>query len=74
MLLRRVEETAQKNGYAEVKIRAPETLYWYKQPATVEKDREKEIRGVQWRMRRFYAKIAHANGYTRMGNYYVKGL
>ena len=67
-LLEKIEEQARKNGFSKVKIRRPESLYFYWHTFRREK---KETRKT---MRRLYGRVANEMGYKRKGIFFVKEL
>lgn len=76
-LLRCVEEDARRAGYTQIKIRKPETLYYYNNPVlwTAEiHDYEKEAEKIQKRMREMYGLIAKKMGYRKELDFFVKDL
>ncbi|MAG17853.1 MAG: hypothetical protein CL944_00055 [Candidatus Diapherotrites archaeon] len=62
-LVELIEEHARKNGFQQVKIPVPESLYYYKNPVNVDSERETEQ--VRRRMRTFYGNVARAMHYER---------
>lgn len=68
-LLQVLEQTARDQGYSFVKIRRPETLFWYRnyisKPAFADKLDH---------IRRLYYGVAAAEGYGKRGGYLVKNL
>ncbi|MBI4043892.1 MAG: hypothetical protein HY393_03755 [Candidatus Diapherotrites archaeon] len=76
-LLQETEKHARACGFKKVKIRKPETLYYYKHPAVPVKTGEAPgpvIERVQARMRALYEKAAQAMGYHEEPGFYVKNL
>jgi len=72
-MLNKVEEHARELEFNEVKIRTPETLYFFHFPhkVKVQTMSDKQIRA---QMKVLYARVASAEGYKREGNFYVKRL
>lgn len=78
-LLKKVENHAIKHGFTSVKIRIPQTTYYYWNPmiSTAGKTREqikKEKREIQEIMEKRYKLIANDNGYEIKGKFFVKEL
>jgi hypothetical protein len=71
-LLEQAEENARKNGFKQIKIRVPETLYYYEHLDMSHAVTNEE--GVRLAMRRLYQKTAREEGYKRKGIFYVKDL
>jgi hypothetical protein len=69
-MLHEIEEHAKKLGFRYIKIRRPETLYYYKKPYLKTKS-DKEIRRS---MRILYDKVARHAGYKKEEFYYTKAL
>lgn len=73
-LLHQIESHAQACGFKEVIIRLPETMYYYTKPSDVGL-RPKDPEAIRAGMRKFYARVAEANGYVSDGKeFYVKRL
>ncbi|MFA6064279.1 MAG: hypothetical protein WCW44_05475 [archaeon] len=72
-MLKEVEEKARELGFSEVKIRTPETLFFFHFPHKVKSPTlsDKQIRA---QMKVLYARVASAEGYKREGIFYVKRL
>jgi hypothetical protein len=72
-MLNQVEEHARELGFSEVRIRTPETLYFFHFPHKVKNPTltDKQIRA---QMKVLYARVASAEGYKREGHFYVKKL
>lgn len=68
-LMREIEKTASQNGYREIRIRRPETLFWYRYYKG--KGNMEELLG---RMRRLYYGVAAAEHYRKTDEYLVKKL
>lgn len=76
-LLEKAEEHARKCGFKKVKIRTPESLYYYHYANLgkgKKQDKEKQKREIQERMEALYSKVAKAMGYKRRGAFFVKRL
>jgi hypothetical protein len=83
-LLREVERNARAVGKKFVRIRRPETLHYYNEPAFSDTPREDpQIKGainskwlvkrekLQERMRKLYYSAAHKSGYRKMGSEFL---
>lgn len=68
-MLHEAEKTARRLGFREIKIRKPETLYYYHLPVSTQKDSV-----VQHHMKVLYGRIARANGFSEEEFFYVKKL
>lgn len=76
-LLERIEHTARCAEKKYVKIRVPESLYWYwnsKKYARVEGIGRKEIKELRKRMETLYSSISKNSGYKRTARFFVKEL
>jgi hypothetical protein len=77
-LLQCVETDARRAGYTQVKIRRPETLYYYEHGVLdTYTDRNQAVGQnpeVQKRMREMYGLIAKRMGYRKEGDFFVKDL
>lgn len=69
-LLEKLEQYAKKQGFSEVRIRVPESLYFYHHPY-VESWAKQDI---QLQMESLYRKAAKSAGYKRKGFFYVKKI
>jgi hypothetical protein len=72
-LIEKLEEHAKKTGFKKVKIRVPESLYYYHYKEVDSKVKKKD-REVQEEMEALYNSVAEAMGYRRKGNFFVKEL
>ncbi len=72
-MLNQVEEHARELGFSEVKIRTPETLYFFQFPHKV-KTQTMSDKQIRAQMKILYARVASAQGYKREGIFYVKKL
>ncbi len=70
-LLKQAEQTAKKAGLKEVRIRRPETLYYYAKPARHD---GLTLEQLQRNMRILYGRIARANGYKKELFFYTKRI
>jgi hypothetical protein len=82
-LLEEAEKQAQTLGFSEIKIRRPETLYYYETPWVTEPEmlppnwveiKAKKQREIRANMRILYGRIARNHHYTKEEFYYVKKL
>lgn len=71
-LVEKLEEQARRTGFRQVKIRAPESLFWYYHKSKDESNSDYLER--RKRMEALYNNVANAMGYSRKGNFFVKGL
>lgn len=68
-LLREIEKAAKKGGYKKIRIRRPETLYWYKKTTRKNKEKARE------EMRKFYYTVARKEGYRKENDeFFVKEI
>jgi len=70
-LIERIENHAKERGFRQVKIRVPESLYYYHYPAFATKAEAVEIRE---RMEKFYSSFADAMEYERKTRFFVKTI
>jgi hypothetical protein len=68
-LIEKVEKHAKKLDFSKVKIRIPESLYYYQYPYSSRKTRE-----IREKMVNLYYGVAKARGYRRKGRFFVKRL
>jgi hypothetical protein len=74
-LLTQMEELSKLNGYREIRIRRPETLYYYHRPASkTGQAYGAEIDIIRTQMRKLYDTIAQKHGYKKEEYYYTKKL
>ena len=71
-LMEKLEKEARENGFKEIKIRIPETMYFYEFPNLENTNLTAEE--IRLHMKTFYAKIANEHEYKRKGIFYVKSL
>ncbi len=71
-LLEDAESTAKNRGFKFVKIRAPESLHYYKKPWL--HDSQLTVEQTRRQMKILYQKIALRHGYKKQGLFYVKEL
>ncbi|MDD3083717.1 MAG: hypothetical protein PHP82_01715 [Candidatus ainarchaeum sp.] len=71
-LLQQIESHAKKQGFKEVKIRVPESLYSYWFP-NLEKVGLNQ-KQIQTKMKILYEKVATSCKYVRKGNFFVKKI
>jgi hypothetical protein len=69
-MLKEAEQTARLVGFKQVKIRKPQTLFYYMNPANT----RLSDKSIQRNMRILYGRIAKANGYKEEEFYYTKTL
>ncbi|MEK6959314.1 MAG: hypothetical protein AABW59_04690 [archaeon] len=72
-MLQELEKKARESNFGEIRIRAPQTLYYYNFPHLSEGTLMNE-RQVRAQMKVLYARVASAEGYKREGNFYVKRI
>lgn len=75
-LLAEAESTAKQMGFKQIKIRRPETLYYYLYPVSEVGTEHifKRRKEIQAGMRVTYNRLAKQNGYTKGEFYYTKQL
>lgn len=73
-LLGEIETHARACGFKTIRIRKPETLYYYKHPATPGFNQPEKVEQLRQRMRNLYYHAAEAKGYQEEKGYFVKKL
>jgi len=80
-LITLVEEEAKKQGFREIKIRVPESLYAYHHPSSAiyapnstPKEKRETLTEHRTQMRTLYDTVATSLGYTRRGLVYIKKI